>query len=245
MSRFLKALAKMKLVELDEDELLTAGSHDGDAEGIDRVLEETRAMIDQSGSEAEQAAEAQSAQPADPAPIPGGATEVDEGTPLDALYGHLPASPFSAEKLLRLLDGLKAMDPTTRRTAVLAMDAADDGWTLHDALLDAQRKVEVLQTRRGDLSQTVANAEATADAGLAAQDEYKAQASETIRTQIADLEALLEQELTKVADEKAAIHGRLQATRDAAAREDARLEAEVDRLFTLHQAFGDVSQAEE
>jgi hypothetical protein len=240
VSRFLKALAKMKLVELEDEDVPSAGAHDGDPADIDRILQETRAMMGDAGVPAD-APEAEPA-PAVPAvAVPGGATEIDEGVAFDALYQPLPESPFPAEKLLRLLDGLKAMDPTTRRTAVLAMDAADDSWTIHDALLDAKRKIETLQGRRSDLAQTVVNAEATAEADLTAQDAYKAQASETIRAQIADLEAMLEAELAKVAEEKAGIHARLQATRDAATREGARLEAEVDRLYTLHQTFGDLA----
>lgn len=239
MSKFLKALAKMKLVELDEGELERESAHDGDTADIDRILAETKAMMEGQPAPAVEPAPAPAPEPA-AAPVQ--ATE--EGIDLAELFADLPASPYPAEKMLRLLDGLKAMDPATRRTAVLAMDSADDSWTIHDALLDAQRKIERLQQRREGLAQGVTQADAQAQADLAAQDEYKTQATQTIRAQIAELEDMLEAELAKVAEEKATIHSTLESTRSAAARESARLEAEVDRLYTLHQTFGDLAQPE-
>ena len=74
-------------------------------------------------------------------------TEITEGKSFDSIFAdaNLPISPFPAERLLRLLDGLQAMDETTRKAAVKAMDAADDTWAIDDPVLDAQRKVGVLE----------------------------------------------------------------------------------------------------
>jgi hypothetical protein len=57
----------------------------------------------------------------------------------------VPDSPYPAEKLLRLLDGLRAMDAGTRKAAVLAMDAADDNWQIGDCLRDADLKISALE----------------------------------------------------------------------------------------------------
>ena len=65
---------------------------------------------------------------------------------LDAIYAHAGIAPASyhAERLLRLVDGLAAMDPATRLMAIQAMDAADESWTIADPLQDATAKLGAL-----------------------------------------------------------------------------------------------------
>jgi hypothetical protein len=65
----------------------------------------------------------------------------------------VPDSPYPAEKLLRLLDGLRAMDAGTRKAAVLAMDAADDNWQIGDCIADADRKISALDAYKQQLNQ--------------------------------------------------------------------------------------------
>lgn len=173
-------------------------------------------------------------------------TTIEEGRPLEALYDEagIRPSPFPAEKLLRLLDGLMAMDPVTRKTAIKAMDAADDAWTIEDPILDAERKIAVLEAQKGRINGLVQEAEGEAESALAAQAEYQARATEEIRRQIADLEALLQQELEKVAKERAEVTARLQATRQAAQREKKRIDGEVARLGQIGALFSPASQPE-
>jgi len=233
MSRWLKALAKAGLVELNEAERDRVGAT-GDAppspEDIERLLAETRDLEGDTGALGEP-------EPAAPAVEP--LVDVAADVPLAELYTRLgvETSPYPAEKLLTILDAMKALDPAARKAAVLAMDAAEPTWTIGDPLLDAQRKAEALRTAQSELDATIQAAEAKATADLASQDEYKDQASTEIRKQIADLEALLAQELQNVADAKAEINVRLAETRNICTNERARYEAEIDRLKSLHITF--------
>ena len=120
----------------------------------------------------------------------------------------------------------------------MAMDAADEDWTLEDPLLDAERKVAVLQKERTHIEAVAIAAEQQAQADLTAQDDYKTQATDTIRQQIAELEGLLEQELQKVANEKANIMRQLEETKTNCQAEAARFDAEITRLGTLTSTFG-------
>lgn len=239
MSKFLKALAKMNLVELDEEETSRPSPRDGD-EDIEKILAETRALMGHTDPVSEAAPEAAPA-PEPPPPPVSVPSEINEGQELSQIYAaaSIPESPYPAEQMLKLLDGLKAMGPRERKMAVMAMDAADDRWTISDPVLDAQRKIAALQTETQRLDAFSEQAEAQAQADLQAQETYKEEASGTIRQQIAELEELLEQELRKVADEKAAIHVRLEAARSAVVREKARYEQQIETLFVLSTTFED------
>jgi len=179
--------------------------------------------------------------PPPPPPVDGvAATEFAGDRPLASIYAEsgIPESPFPAEKMLKVLAGLRAMPTETRKAAILAMDAADDDWTIDDAILDAQRKTRALETARLNLNTSLQTAEEQAATEQAAQDEYQEQATAEIRRQIAELEVLLQEEVSKVATEKATIHANLQATRDAAAREAARFDQTILDLGEIARTFG-------
>jgi len=162
------------------------------------------------------------------------------GRSFDQIYAlaRVPASPFPAEKLLRVLDGLKALDPNTRRAAVVAMDAADDDWTVVDSVLDAERKIEALERADASLFAERNQFEADARAALQAQDTYRERATAAIREEIAKLEQTLAGELEQVATARSTIEQRLQLANDAQARERARFVHEVARLREIILAFG-------
>jgi hypothetical protein len=87
------------------------------------------------------------------------------------------------------------------------------------------------------LQQALAAAEAAGQADLEARTAWQQEASARIQAQIAELQALLEQELTAAAREKAEIQARLISVREAAAREGLRLQREAQRLSELPQSF--------
>ncbi len=238
MSKFLKALARMNLVELDEAETSNPSPRDGDQD-IDKILAETRALM---GHTDDLHPAPQGKAPPDPEPPPVSIpSEINEGQAFQEIYAAagIEDSPYPAEQMLKLLDGLKAMAPKERKMAVMAMDAADDRWTIADPVLDAQRKIATLRTETQRLDAFKAQAESQAAADLQSQETYKKEASSTIRQQISELEELLEQELLKVADEKASIHARLQAARSAVVREKARYDEHIETLFVLSKTFED------
>ena len=83
------------------------------------------------------------AEPPPPVPASAAATPVGSGVlDAEAVYAQagVPPSVYPAERLLRLVDGLSAMDPATRLMAIQAMDAADESWTMADPVADAAAK---------------------------------------------------------------------------------------------------------
>ncbi len=121
--------------------------------------------------------------PVEAAPLPSGER------PFDQIYAEqaLPAVPFSAEKLLRVLDGLAALDPGARKAAVQALDAADDAWAIDDVLGDAERKKRALEIARRGLEQQARLALESAREAIAAREARQQEATTRIRQQIADL----------------------------------------------------------
>lgn len=219
MKGILGLLAKAKLVELNEDERNAA------EQAAEPLPESVPAPIP--------------AQPAEPQPMTAGELPLEEGVPLEDIFAQagLPATPFSAEKLLRLLDGLRAMDANTRKTAVLAMDAADDSWQISDAVDDAQRKIAALGAHKQRLNAQVVAAEQQVSAELAARRNQLEQTTGEIRTQISELEQLLERAIAQSAQEATTLEAGLRATREGVARELRRMDKEIERLGEIQTTF--------
>lgn len=168
-----------------------------------------------------------------------GAAGIEENRPLEAVYSAagIAESPFSADKLLKLLDALSNLPEDTRKQAVIAMDAAEDAWTIEDPLLDAQRRIRALEHEKKRLGDQANGVEARAAKELEAQSEYERQAVAQIRQQIADLETLMEREVRGVAESRERIKAEGKAVREACQREQSRLDAEIGRLQQIEKMF--------
>lgn len=166
-------------------------------------------------------------------------SRIEESRSFDVIYAErgIPSSPFPAEKLLKLLDGLRAMDPPVRKAAVLAMDAADDNWTIDDAALDASRKIKALNDTKALLVQQATSQAAHAQERLKAREQRQADALAAIRQQIGDLEALMQREVEKATAEKAALGAEVKSAQEASMRESARLDTEIVRLQEVLDTF--------
>lgn len=177
--------------------------------------------------------------PAEPAALPSGER------PFEQIYADqtLPSVPFSAEKLLRVLDGLAALDPGARKAAVQALDAADDAWAIDDVLLDAERKKRALEVARRELEQQARLALEAAREAIAAREARQQEATTRIRQQIADLEALLEREVTRATEEKASLAAEARTAKEACQREILRYDQEGMRLSRIASIFGDGAPA--
>ncbi len=237
-NKFLKALSKMKLVELTEEEEAKVASEAADEmslDEIDRILAE-EAKQSPPASVPSPPPTAPTAPPAAPSTSASG---IVEDRPFEEIYAtaKVPEAPYSAEKLLRVLDGLRAMDPATRKAAVLAMDAADDEWTIADAVLDAQRKITVLENLAAQIQDQLGQIRQTAEQEKQTRDDYLAQATETIRQKILELEQTLQLETAQIAAQKAEIDGKVEAAEAATVREIARIKAEIERLRVLPATF--------
>jgi len=150
----------------------------------------------------------------------------------------VPVSPFPAERLLRLLDGLRAMDDNTRKAAVRAMDEADENWTIDDPVLDAQRKIAALEAFRQGLDSEVRAKQEKMTVEIAALNTRQEQTSLEIRRQISELEKLLEREMRKTMEEVASLESEYKALQSIVGREGARIEEEIARLRQIPAQFG-------
>ena len=261
MSSFLRALAKVGLIELDESEARASkrkaskgaspsAEPPADEDEIERILRETKAALAAADSPADASTPASSSppvtqpSPATPPAVPRAAPtgELSATNSLEEIYmaSGVPDSLFPVEKLLRMLDGLKALPAVSRKAAVLALDAADENWGIADVILDAQRKTRALREEQGRLDNHFAAAEAQAQTDIAAAESYLEQATATIREQIAELETMLQQEIQQVADQKAEITTSLQSNRGSVVRQRVRLDSEINRIAQIPLIFGDV-----
>lgn len=221
----MRALQKAGLVELDENAEPAPVEAPAEPEPTPQVV-------------MDHAVEPVAAAPSPAVAVPDG--PIAEQRPFEEIYAEqsVAAASFSAEKLLKILDGLAALDPPARIAAVRALDAADDAWTVDDALLDAERKTRALGNARAQLEQQARAALEQARRDVTERDQRQQEAVGRIRSQIADLEALLEREVTRATEEKTAFENGARATKEACLREVARLDAEADRLKRLAATFG-------
>jgi hypothetical protein len=210
-SGLLKALKRVGLVQIAEDEAVPA------ADAPEPVID------------------------AAPEPLPAAVSaDVAEQVPFDQIYaqGDVPACPYPAEKLLKVLNGLRAMDATTRKAAVTAMDEADDTWAIEDVLLDADRKMKALDGRKQLLIAQAHAADAEATQRVRERDKQQQEAVVSVRQQIADLQALMEREVEKATADKTAAQAKSKSAQEACARESARIDAEIARLQEIPATFG-------
>lgn len=178
----------------------------------------------------------------EPAPVLTQYAESDvviEGRSFDDIFAsaNLPISPYPAERLLRLLDGLREMDEATRKAAVRAMDGADDNWTMADPVIDAQRKIAVLESYKEVVNQQVTHLQQKVATEVSDLKINQERATAEIRKQISELERLLDREMQKTIEHIAGLESGIQTAREAAAREAQRLSAEIDRLQEIQVQF--------
>ncbi len=176
----------------------------------------------------------------DTLPVAADVAALSPGLSLDQVYENagVPASPYPAERLLRLLEGLKAMDDGLRRQTIQAIDAADDTWTIQDPISDATHKVRAMNEHAAALRAGVSASQAETEAQLGAIRARQEDALKTIRQQISDLEALMAREIARGAQECAALEADHQTRRHAAERDLEQLSrTSADMQALIHQ-FG-------
>ncbi len=161
------------------------------------------------------------------------------GLSLAQIYANaaLAAATYPAERLLRLLDGLKAMEEGTRRQAIAAMDAADDTWTIADPLHDASLKIAAIEAHAATLRAGVTQAEQETQMALGAVQQRQDTSVAEIKRQINELEGLLARELARGAQESAALAAALQSKQEAALRELESLMRTVGEFRALVSQF--------
>jgi hypothetical protein len=167
---------------------------------------------------------------------------VPVGAPLklDDIYAQagVPASLYPAERLLRLIDGLSAMDPTTRLMAIQAMDAADESWTIADPLADAQAKAQALALHAELLQLNLQALERDTLARIEATTAKREKVVADIRQQMSELDALMNREVARAAQDIATQEAQLQAASEHTAGQLASLTQLGQQLQNLSAQFG-------
>lgn len=168
--------------------------------------------------------------------------EFIDGPPLklDDIYASEGVRPsiYPAERLLRLVDGLSAMDEATRQMAIKAMDAADESWTIADPLNDAASKVKALAAHAQRIQSNLQQLEHETQAQLDAVNLRQEQVVGNIRKQIAELEALAARELTRAEQETAKHRASLKAASEQTTMEIEKINQARQRLQSLSTQFG-------
>ena len=169
-------------------------------------------------------------------PVP---VEESSGMTISQVYeaAGVPAAVYPAERLLRLLAGLKEMDPATRLTAIKAMDAADDSWSIDDPMRDAGLKAAALEAHANTIRAGIAQAEQETQAGLATSKERHEAAQANIRRQLDELNGLLAREIARGTQDGVALEAALQGKKEHATRELARLANAAGELRGLMAQF--------
>lgn len=205
MKGMMSLLERAGLVRQDEEEGAEAMAAGGDA---------GESAPEAAGHEAAPAATAAPIETLAEQPAAGGLT-------LEQIYttAQVPACVYPAERLLRLVNGLNAMDPAVRRQTIQAIDAADESWTIDDPLRDAAAKVAAIEGHASSLRAGLGQAEQQTQARLAELRQKLDGSVAEIRRQITDLEGLLAREITRGAQEAAALEGALQSHKESTSRE--------------------------
>lgn len=168
------------------------------------------------------------------APMPGGSLDLAQ---IYASAG-VPASVYPAERLLRVLDGLAAMDVHTRHLTIRAIDEADESWTIDDPVRDAAAKIAALDQHRAQIETALKEVESQTAARAEASRNKLDQVVGEVRRQMAELDALIQREQARAAQEQATLEANLNLARELTARELAELEQQRTRLSTLTSQFG-------
>jgi hypothetical protein len=176
--------------------------------------------------------------PAGPSgPVAQGAAAAPKLEEIYAREGVQPA-PYPAERLLRLIDGLSAMDPTTRDMTIKAIDAADESWTIADPLADAQAKSGALGAQAARVQAQLRQIEQETQSRLGALRARQDKVLGDIRKQMAELEGLAARETARAAQESAALEMGLKSAKERAAWELDALAQTRSRMLGLLAQYG-------
>jgi hypothetical protein len=192
------------------------------------------------------AAQAEAAISTAPPPLPSGdaagapaVAGIEEGLAFADIYARqgLTEAPFPVERLLKLVDGLRALDPATRRAAIMAMDVADETWSMEQVLADADAKVAAL---RGHQRQMQGTADAVVQSNreriVALESSRDGRVAE-LRQQIAALEAQIQDAIGTTAADVAKLQSESESNKAALLRETQRIDAHILNLDELVAQF--------
>lgn len=123
--------------------------------------------------------------------------------------------PFSAEKIFKVLEGLKGFADAAKKEAILAMAALGD-WTVESILEDASKKKGAIGAAIETIDQEIKVFDSEAQDGITRENNYLHAAASTIRQEILTLEAKLKEEEAGVQERITTINSELKAKTEQA-----------------------------
>jgi hypothetical protein len=164
---------------------------------------------------------------------------IPEGVSIDSIFqqANVPPSSFPIERLQKLIDGLKQLDPATQKAAVLAMDAADEAWTIEGVLKDAQAKTDALHAYSDQVTAKVTQIQQAIERDVASLSSAKESAVADIQAQIADLQRKLEATTTQHATDVSGLGAKKQSAQQAGERERQRVTEVISKINNLVHPF--------
>lgn len=164
-----------------------------------------------------------------------------EGVELAAIYAAaaVPDTAYPIEKLAKVLEGLNQLDSATKKTAIAAMDAADDTWNIDAVVADGKTKRDALTAYQGQVTAAEASLSAEISRRLDANQTDKATRLADIDAQIAALNTQREQAIAETAQVAADLRAKGVSVAEAAERERTRIANAirgVDGLVALFAA---------
>lgn len=162
-----------------------------------------------------------------------------EGVSIELIYqsASVPSSNYTVERLGKLIDGLKQLDSVTQRAAILAMDSADDSWSIEDILQDARKKVDALGAYSSQTASKVLRIRENIEKDIQRIASEKDQSIASIQAQISELQQLLESTISRHAAEAAKLNAQGLSAQQAADREQQRMSESIEKINTLIHPF--------
>lgn len=218
-----------------------------------RLIERTEAPVSEAGPAEDadidaiirRAAQAEAASPPparEDAAVEDGGIEVvgvEEGLTFVDIYGRqgVAEAQFPVERLLKLVDGLRALDPTTRRAAITAMDVADETWSMDDVLADADAKMAALRGHQRHMQGAADGVVQANRERVAALESSRDGRLTELRQQIAALEAQIQDAVGSTAADVAKLQSESESNKAALLRETQRIDAHILNLEELVAQF--------
>jgi hypothetical protein len=229
MATLKKLLEAARLIERTEAPA-SASTEDSELDAIIR-----RAAQADAGVPPRTAAEAPAERVAEAADSIG----VEEGLTFTDIYARqsVAEAQFPVERLLKLVEGLRALDPTTRRAAIMAMDVADETWSMDQVLADADAKVAALRGHQRQMQGAAEGVVQTNRERVSALESSRDGRLADLRQQISALEAQIQDVVGTTAADVAKLQSESESNKAALLRETQRIDAHILNLEELVAQF--------
>ncbi len=240
MATLKKILEAARLIERSDTHVETnsaaAASDDADLDALIRRAAAADARPD-SGPEAVSSSSIDSVSSA--SSVSAVTASIEEGLGFADIYARqsVADAQFPVERLLKLVDGLRTLDPATRRAAITAMDIADETWSMDQVLADADAKIAALRGHQRGLKSTADGIVSANLQRVAAFESSRDSSVAELRKQITALEAQIQDALGGTAAEVAKLQSESESSKAALQRETQRIDAHILNLEELAAQF--------